>query len=240
MKRFLCSLSLAALAFCAAPVLAADVNETEQLDEAINNTIATAQILSASDFTTTADPNVFGTLPTATLRGGAGLNDVDFYAFQANAGTAYFDVDQPFFNFDSALALFDSNGTLIGFSDNSSPADSGSQSDADPFLGVFTLPSAGTYYAAVSSAFNLPNQLSNPGITLASLIRPDDAHGGSAVSGAAVGNSSFGASGTQIGDSGYRLRISISPATSPVPEPGGIALLAGMSGGIVVFRCRRR
>jgi hypothetical protein len=136
----------------------------------------------------------------------------------------------------------DVTGKENRFSDNSSTADPGSQRAADPFLGVFNLPSAGTYYVAVAADPNAPNALSSATIGLVPLTRPDGETGGFEVTGAAIGDSSFAANGTEIGDSGYRLHLSISPTGTPVPEPGSMALLAGLAsvGGIFLKQRRRQ
>jgi len=203
-----------------------------------NNTLATAQFLNSALFTPNADPNVFGSLPTATVLG-LGGGDVDFFSFSANAGIAYFDIDDNPETFDTMVSLFDANGTLIGFDDDSSPADPGSENGQDSFLGVFNLPASGTYYVAVSQFGNYPNGYSS--ITETNLTRPDGEPGGFAISGATFGKSTFQSAGN-AGSSGYTLNISLgSPAgTADAPLPsaawGGLAIL----GGWALTRIRRR
>ena len=237
------TLVLAALGLAVvAPAFAADVNELETNGTAINNSLATAQAISGLSFTPNVNPHVFGALPTATILGAGGGDDVDFYSFQANAGTAYFDIDDDPFTFDTTMHLFDSTGTLIAFSDDSFPEDPGTQLGFDTFLGVFTLPSAGTYYITVSEFPNFANQLFvNPNLTGTDLFRPDGEEGGTALFGADPGDSAFFASDVQDG-LGYTLHISLSNPVVPVPEPGNVALLlgAGISGAGMVLRRRNR
>ena len=242
MKLFTCTLAFAAFGLAvAAPAFADSVSELETDNAAINNTLATAQAIDYRAFTPNVNPNVFGSLPTATILGAGGDNDVDFFSFQANGGTVSFDIDNDPFTFDTFLSLFDSNGTLIALDDDSdsNPLDPGTEVYTDSFLGEFTLPSAGTYYIAVSQFLNSPTQydFSNNNLGLVPLARPDGESGGFSVFGVTAGDSSFFSSGDQLGLP-YTLHISLS---SPVPEPGSMALLVGMmsAGGILLKRRRK-
>ncbi len=210
----------------AAPAaLAADVAENELDSASSNNTLASAQAIGLASFTNAADSNIFGTLPTASVRGRGGMFDVDFYRFNAPPGMAYFDIDGG--TGDTYLALFDSDGTILGASDDSFPADSGSASDLDAFLGQIMIPKAGVYYIAVSAAGNTPGAAFS-GADPIELFRPDGVFGGHAFTGADFGDSSYLASGTQDGD-GYTLHIT-------VPAPGSLAL---MGAGVLLTRRRR-
>jgi len=185
--------------------------------EMTNNGLGTAQFLNAFSFAPNADPNVFGSLLTASVFGQGGANDVDFYAFSAQAGTAYFDIDGG--GFDSYLALFDANGTLLADNDDSFPADPGSASNTDAFLGTYSIGSAGIYYIAVSRSGNFANATFT-GASFFELTRPDGAFGGFGFNGADFGDSSFLLNGAQPGDGGaYTLHVSI------VPAPGALAVL---------------
>lgn len=225
-------LTLVSTRAAAGPVAEAEVDGT-----AINNTRLTAQVIPSSAFTTPVPTNVFPNatnnsglpqFPTATVSGRSGATDVDFFAFQAGAGLAYFDIDNAP-SFDPVVSLFDSSGTLIGFGDDSSPADPGSTASfGDSFLGVFNLPSSGTYYITVSDLFTYPTVLVGNTPTRTSLLRPDGAgFGGAAISGVTAGDSSFTASGNQTG-SPYTLHISLQnlSGASAAPEPGTLALLS--------------
>lgn len=222
-------LIMGAVAVCAAggAAIAADVAETETDGQVRNNTLVTAQLLSPGSFTLPMDASVFGAMPTATVLGRGGNNDVDFYAFQAGRGPVYFDIDGAG-GFDTYLALFDSAGTLLGDDDDSFPADAGSDSDLDAFLGSFPIMSDGTYYIAVSRSGNFASA-SFSGSGFAELMRPDGAFGGFRFGDARPGDSSFELSGPQQGES-YRLHITI-------PAPGAAGLAAA---GLAVLGPRRR
>jgi hypothetical protein len=204
------------------------VIESELDGQALNNSIASAQLVDGSAFSINASPDIFGQLPTAVVSGQGGGSDVDFYAFFAPAGLAYFDIDSSGFTFDTYLALFDGNGTLLADNDDSFPADPGSFSDVDAFLGAVTLSQAGLYYIAVSAAGNYA-KASFSGSDFLELSRPDGAFGGFAFVGADFGNSAFDFNGAQTG-ADYSLAITV------VPAPGAAALV----GLAALVRRRRR
>jgi len=88
----------------------------------------------------TADAAIFGTAGFA-MSGSVTPGDVDFFAFNGAAGEAvgaFLDTA-----FDSLLALFDSSGLQLVVDDDGGP---GAASSAQ-----FILPSAGTYYWAVTA-----------------------------------------------------------------------------------------
>ncbi len=196
------------------------VNETEANGTAINNTLATAQLLAPAAFGAPQSANIFGSTTTATVLGRGGGDDVDFYAFDvAGPVHAHFDVDSPPGGFDSYLSLFDASGTVLGANDDSFPADPGSASDLDAFLGVFLIPGAGRYYIAVSAAPNVPLAAFS-GTDFPELTRPDGAFGGNAFLDADPGVSEYLASGPQLG-SGYALHVSV-----PAPGAGAVLVVA--------------
>lgn len=222
-------LIMSAVALCAACGIAAaaDVAEGEQDGQAVNNTLSAAQSLAVSSFTLPADASIFGTMPTATVLGRGGNNDVDFFALTTGPGPVYFDIDgAP--GFDTYLALFDSAGTLLGDADDSFPSDAGSASDLDAFLGTYSIESAGTYYIAVSRSGNFA-AASFSGSGFAELTRPDGAFGGFRFADSRPGDAAFELSGPQLGES-YRLHITI-------PAPGATGLAAA---GLMTIGLRRR
>lgn len=192
------------------PVTEAELNGT-----AVNNTLATAQLLAPGAFTSPASGLIFGSTTTASVAGRGGGDDVDFFAFDVDGPVrAHFDVDGG--AFDSYLALFDSTGTVLGANDDSFPADPGSSSDLDAFLGVYLIPGAGRYYVAVSAAPNSPLAAFS-GTLFPELTRPDGEFGGNAFLDADFGISEYLSSGPQLG-AAYTLHVS-------VPGPGAAAML---------------
>lgn len=193
-------------------------------------TPGTAQIILASAFTLPVPATVFNPpgFSTATINGRGSDLDVDFYRFDTFAPSlAYFDIDNVN-TFDTFLALFNGAGTLLGYGDDS-PLDPGSTLDLDSFLGVISLPAAGTYYVAVSPFGNFPSAISSCGPTLA-LTRPDGQYGGSTCPAATPGDASFDWNGDE-GDQPYTLHLSIQTEIQVVPEPATIALLTlGLAG----------
>lgn len=216
-------LCVAALSVLAGSTLAQTVIEAESDGQAANNTLANAQQLAPGAFSTNNSSTVFGSLPTARVQGRSSASDVDFFRFSMPAGLAYFDIDAAGPGLDTYLALFDSSGTLLADSDDSFPADPGSASDFDAFLGGIQL-NAGTYFIAVAVSGNFANATFT-GATPAELTRPDGAFGGFAFPGASTADSSFAVSGQQSSSLPYTLSVTI-----PAPGAAAALALAGMVG----------
>lgn len=214
--RGLSTLAIPLAALASSPTLASTLFEFEANGQSLNNSLAGAQFIAGSSFTANANPNVFGSMPTATVMGKGGGNDVDFFAFHASAGAAHFDIDGA--GFDTYLALFDASGTLVADNDDSFPGDAGNGSQFDAFLGSYSILAEGTYYLAVSRSGNFANATFT-GSDFTQLLRPDGAFGGFAFGNATFGDASFLASGGQLG-SDYALHI------SAVPGPSGLGVLA--------------
>jgi len=245
--RFLAA-SAAALFALAPTARAALIVEAEAIGAATNNTLGSAQAIPGAAFTLPPPPGVFNPpgFPTATIMGHGGGGDVDFFSFStALGGSVYFDIDNAVFTFDPILSLFDGDGTLIAFDDDSFPADAlpeneGSESPLDSFLGVFNLPGPGTYYIAVSTFNNFADVTFVSGNTFSELTRPDGEFGGEAVIGAPEGISTFGTNGVDMG-AAYRLHISLErPVVGVVPEPASLTLWGLAALGCAIGACRRR
>jgi hypothetical protein len=219
-------LAAAAAAVIAAPASAGIENELN--GQRTNNTLATAQQISPASFSALANPNVFAGLPTASVSGRAGANDIDIYSFFSPGGTARFDIDSTSNGFDSTLALFDASGTLLAGNDDSFPTDPGSATDLDAFIGDIHLALPGVYYIAVSSSHNAP-LASFTGDMFEELTRPDGAFGGFRYLDATPGDSSYALDGPQHG-AAYELHITI-------PSPG---LAVCLLGAVVAGRRRAR
>lgn len=230
-ERNMSPLNTARIAACAAalPLLAfaGNVPEAESIGTATNNTILTSQFIPAAAFTANTDADVFTSLPTASVRGHGGTGDVDVFGFVTGDALAHFDIDHTSAGFDSYLALFRSDGTLLADNDDSTD-DPGSHGGLDAFIGSIHL-NAGIYYIAVASGGNSASA-SFTGDTFTELARPDGAFGGFAFGNATTGDSTFLFDGVQ-GDSSYLLNISI-----PSPSVLGAAPAAAL----VVSRRRRR
>lgn len=235
------TLAPALMALAITPALRADViNEIEADGSASNNTTASAQMIPDAAFTTPAPSGAFDTagFRTATIRGGNGLDDVDFFSFSAIGGQVYLDMDNSTPTFDPIVALFDAAGTLLAYGDDS-PLDFGSVNTIDSFLGIFTLPGAGTYYIGVSQNANFPGAallgIETP------LTRPDGEFGGYAgarvPAGVPAGLGSYDFSDVQPGGSSYEINVSIG---SPVPEPASFLLTGGSLLGLSFVAWRRR
>ena len=219
-KHFERVLLCGALCLSASAAKAATISEIEG-----NDTSGTANPLAPALFTPNSDPNVFGTDPTATISGAIGAaGDIDFFSFMAfNGDRAFFDIDLTDINNgpDTFLSLFDAGGTLLAGGDDSPPADMGSVTDLDAFLGTFTFTTDGTFFIAVSQSGNVPNAFNDPNAIQSGLTRPDNQpSGGFAVSGVApdqtFSNGMTGATGA------YQLNVTLVPA----PEPGTMSLMA--------------
>ena len=192
-------------------------------------------------FSPNANPNVFGSLPTATVHSqlGAHANDVDWYAF-TGAGIAYFDIDDNPYTHDTTLALFDSSGTLLAYDDDSFPEDPGTEFGFDSFLGVYTLPSAGTYYLGVSRFANFPTAVSSASF-FDFLTRPDGwDSGGFTTEGATPGDDSWDNNSSYTGLVDYTLHISVEgAAAASVPDTASTLVLLSASM-FVLTSLRRR
>lgn len=227
--------SAAGCAFFAGAISAATVTEVEANGASANNTTATAQTVPGSAFTSPSPATVFNpaNYQTAMLQGLGGGSDVDFFRFSTPGGTIMLDMDNTPASFDPIVALFDAQGTLLAYDDDSA-LDPGTVNTIDSFAGVFRLPSAGDYYIAVSENPNFPRAaLIGPETRL---VRPDGLEGGYAVNGAQAGLSSFDSNGPQTSGLPYTLQVSI----NPVPEPGYLGLVVGGLAGVAAFRARRR
>ncbi|WP_435015982.1 PPC domain-containing protein [Tundrisphaera sp. TA3] len=223
------------------PARAAFVVENEANGASTNNTLATAQAISADAFTLPTPANVFNPpgYATATITGRGGSGDVDFYSFVATtAGQLLIDIDNNPFTFDTNLALFNSVGTLLAFGEDSNPADPGSQVGLDAFIGTYTLTSPGTYYIAVSSGGNNPTALANAQFT--TLFRPDGSPGGSSLTSVPVGVSTYVNNNPQPSNSAaYTMQISFQGAQAVVPEPSSIVMVAVGAIGLAGFGIRQ-
>ena len=84
-----------------------------------------------------------------------GVNDVDFYKFYGSAGDIVnVDIDNGIGGTQSvntAIAIFDSNGTVIRANDDALTVDAGSISTRDSFIEDFVLPETGFYVIGVSN-----------------------------------------------------------------------------------------
>ena len=222
--------TVVAMAACAAAFSASSfgavVVESELNGTATNNGTGTAQFLDQSAFTVGLGGEIEGMLPTASLRGQTGADDVDFFRFTTLGGLAHFDIDRTGMGVDTALALFRWDGTLIAECDDAS-GDAGSEGDWDAFIGDVSL-QAGTYFIAVSSAGNSP-AASFTGSMFTELMRPDGGYGGFLLADADMGDSSYLRSGEQDGQA-YTLHVSI-----PAPSVLGVAA----AGGFLLGRRRR-
>jgi hypothetical protein len=215
----------AAMLLAAMSAAGSIVTEIEADGSAVNNNVATAQTLVISAFTLPAPASVFNPpgYATATVQGSGG-----FFGY---GGRVLLDMDNPVPSFDPLIALFDSNGTLLAYSDDSM-LDSGSVNPIDSFIGSYLLPAAGYYFVAISESPNFPTVALTG--TETPLTRPDRIAGGFAVSGVSAGVSTFDFNGVQPGGADYTLHIS---AQSPVPEPGSLALAGGA---LIVVGCLKR
>lgn len=214
-----------AVPFLSPLAFAGDVNELENNGFASNNSRASAQNIAAASFTANNSPIVFGALPTASVRGRLGGDDVDFFSFATAGGTAYFSTTNTTNGLDTYLALFRSDGTLLGDNDDAQHLGG---SPFDSFLGSFNL-GAGSYFIAITSGKNSANA-SFSGSIFNELQRPDNGFGGFAFGDATTGDDSFARSGVQLDGGAYTLNITI-------PTPGSLAALS--LAGLLAARRRR-
>lgn len=192
-------------------------------------TLASAQVVDMLQFTLPQPAGTFPFGPTLTIEGAGGAVDVDIYQLTFDSAvTIIADVDDRT-GFDTVVALFDWTGKLVAFSDDSGN-DPGSSSALHSFLGIFALPSAGTYYLSVSEALNPP--LATVGATTTALFRPDGQPSGWAVDGAAV-DTSFLNNGAE-GQDPYTLHI------SQTPEPSSLVFLTLGLASAAALGARRR
>jgi hypothetical protein len=215
----------------------ATVTETEANGASSNNTFATAQVIPGSAFTTPSPLGVFDpTWRTATINGFGGNSDVDIYSALSGSGPVQIAITDIPFTFSTIISLFDSTGTLLGFSASSAPLKPGSASTNDSYFGTFMVPAAGLYYLAVTSADastpNFPDTSSCS--SFGTLTRPAGGEGGITTSGCSATPFPFFSNAAQPANaSAYTLQISV-PGVSSVPEPAsfstagvGLALLIG-------------
>lgn len=218
---------------------AAIITEIEEDGTAVNNEIGAAQVIDGSAFTVPVPGGVFNPpgYRTATIQGGNGASDVDFYRFFSVGGEIYIDMDNLDPTFDPLVALFDSAGTLIAYADDSD-LDDGSTNTVDSFLGVFMLPGSGYYYIGISEFSNLPTTALTGSET--PLVRPDGNFGGYAVSGVSAGVSTYDFNDVQPSGASYNLHVSIE---NTVPEPTSLLLVGSaltLAGFLIARRHQRR
>jgi hypothetical protein len=216
--------------------LCGTITETENNGSSSDNTLATAQAIPTSAFTTPSPIGVFSTqYLAATINGLGGGQDVDFYSFQASGGIQLSITDNPF-TFPTILSLYNSAGDLLAFDDSSTPLKPGSASTLDSYIGIFMLPSAGTYYVAVSNAgASIPNYPDTSSCTgFGSLTRPDGGSGAITTTGCDSSSSVFAFGGPQpaAGSLAYTLVI------AQTPEPGTFVLMGLGVLGFVLFQLR--
>lgn len=252
------------LGFSQSTSTAAVVIEQEKDGFAINNTLASAQIIGLGDYSLDPNPDIFtpaeggfsGSALSVSIVGhtGGGLShDVDFYQFtNFNNGYAWFDIDGPrttVHDPDVTLGLFNAAGTLLARCDDSffdlnldtvADADPGSFNDVvgqgtyDAFMGAIFL-TAGTYYIAAGEYPNFPNALSSGVMTqLDSSFYPIGFNWWVLHAGATPGDSSWGNSGAQQAGVDYILHVS---QVEAVPEPSSAVLATmGLFGLLIASR----
>lgn len=199
-----------------------------------HDSVGAAQYLPPSDFTLEHNPEVFGDLPTASVIGAlTSSTEIDFYSFDVDGPTSmYADIDDTTpGNLDTLLSLFDSQGRLVGYGDDSDPPDPGSVSGANSFLGTLFLPDAGRYFIAVTGYLNLPIAFDQPLLTFNDVTRPDGAPGGSAMVDA-LPDTTF--TGTPGPTGSYTLHITL------VPEPASATLLLTGAAAAPLAMARKR
>jgi hypothetical protein len=228
-RLLLIGIATTSIAWCAV------ITETETNGSASNNTIATAQAIPNSAFTSPTPPGIFVGL-AATIHGLGGQQDVDFYSFTASGALEVGISDSPF-TFPTIVSLFDSTGALLAYDDSSDPVRPGSVSTDDSYIGTFILPSRGTYYVAVSAANasipNYPDTSSCTGFDV--LTRQDGGFGGITTTGCSSSSSVFSFAGSQpsSGAQAYTLVI------AQTPEPGTLGLLMLGAGAFFIGNRRR-
>ncbi|MEK6530975.1 MAG: PEP-CTERM sorting domain-containing protein [Deltaproteobacteria bacterium] len=217
----------------------ATANATALLEVEGNDSFATAQSLNGY-FSPAADPDIFGSLPTASVSGlNSSASDVDYYSFSVvAAGIGYFDIDYGMYDVDTTLSLFDSGYNLLAYVDDSWPEDPGTAHPYDSFLGTYTFTSGGLYYIAVTDYANFPLAT---GSYVSGLTSPGGAFGGNAFagdSGATSVNNTSGGFTLWGGD--YTLHASIENPGAQVPEPSTLLLLGGGFAGLLFAKRLRK
>ena len=196
-------------------------------------------------FGITPDLNVYesATVKHTTVQGTlSGVNGVAWYSFTGQAGQQLWADHDDDINgdtlIDSMLSLFDANGTLLAWGDDTL-ADPGSFDNgytANAFLGAYTLQSSGVYYLALSSSGNLAD---DTGCNFsASLSQPvSGSFSGGAYTDCSATSFAFTNGGTADGNFTLHVSLTSGPA---VPEPGTLPLAAlALTTGLMVRRRRR-
>lgn len=226
MKRlmtFVAALALLVPSWCGA-VLIAEVEA--------NNSLATAQIVDAHfslDFSPdigngTHVDNTSTTIPHVTIRG-SGDGTFDYYSFffpgpGSTSGFVVLDIDYPSSSFDSHIALWAADGTLLGHNDDY---------DFRGGAGGSVANRGNDSYDSLMTAF-----LTTPGTYIVGVARWGAGFGPSGYIGGFVDAE------PQTGDL-YTLQISVEGMpTVPVPEPSTFALLAAGAIAVTGFALRRR
>jgi Bacterial pre-peptidase C-terminal domain/PEP-CTERM motif len=191
-------------------------------------------------FSLDSDVNIFNstTVPHASVVSEISpKSDIDFYSFTGQA-SATLDIDIDFGNrlinsdddVDTVLALFDSLGRLLAYDDESdNTLDPGSASENDAYIGTYTLPATDTYYIGVTSFTRLPRFDDHCG-PFQVLFRPDGESGGFQEFNCSFSGFTY-ADQTLDYTGDYRLNVSLSSASTGIPEPASLALFGfGLAG----------
>lgn len=193
-------------------------------------------------FALTPDANVYESTSVkhvtvqGTLSGG---NDVAWYSFSAQAGQQLFTDHDDGINgdtlIDSVLSLFDASGRLLAMADDGDldlgSIDNGGGGTSNAFLGVYTLPTSGMYYLALSS---FGNGGDDTGCSVDGVLQQPGSggYGGMSYTGCSV-NFSLANNGSL--DGSFTLHVSL----TAVPEPGSLSLAGLALAGMMVRRRRR-
>jgi len=229
-------------------VLATPIAEIED-----NGSLSASQVIHAADFSTVSDGNIFQstTIPHATVSGSLSGSDVDYYRFGVGAANSigFFDIDQTSNGIDTLLTLLNAAGEVLAIGDDncdsfvtsctSADNDPGSTSFLDSFIGAYTFGTAGTYYLAVSSAYDYP---AFSGYFGGALTRPDAGYGGDYYLPDVFSGGPASLTPVDLGAGDYLLHFSLANAVDPlsVPEPGAFALFGLLLPVLLMARLRRR